>query len=94
MKMLSPSPGRKSGIIISLSGPINADMSSHLHSVGNGLETPGTGNSNPIYKHRCLSEGLHQTPVPNFPLCDPGSALCTVPLQKARISYLHDANAL
>lgn len=85
---------RNSDIIISFSGPINAEMSSHLQLVGNGLKIPGAGDLNPPYKHRCFSEGSHQSPVPNFPLCDPGSVFCTVPFQKARIFYLHDVSAL
>lgn len=40
MKMLSPSPGRKSGIIISLSGPINAETSSHLQQGGDWIGNP------------------------------------------------------
>lgn len=84
---------RKSGIIISLSGPINAETNI-LQLVGNRLKIPGAGDSNPTFKHRCFSDRLHQTSVPNFHLCDPDSAFCTGPFQKARISYLHDVSAL
>lgn len=57
---------KKIRYIVSLSSPINAEMNSNLQLVGNGLKIPGTGDLNPTYKHRCFTEGLHQTPVPNF----------------------------